>query len=283
MAPTPRRDNHSVRSQRGSMRSQGRSEADRMPQTPTTVDRAYDARSARSGGSAKSGKSAAFRRDSSLSGFMKRLRDIEILSDVALGKIRASGHKMPGDLEAFLKRKDEVLRCMDEMKGLPGAEQILSGKVSDEMFRELRYTSRYIDEFNKMSLIPMNTLLGSSLSSWLVSDETLDKNPAVMNLRQLRETCESLQTIEEILTSQLSVLNWDVGEAMTPPPAEIIVNPKDVAVGLSSEPSGSPEESTCCFCCSSAPIEAPPPPPPRGKSSSRGRDSPASGRSSVRR
>lgn len=46
---------------------------------------------------------------------------------------------------------------------------------------------------------------------------------------------------------------------MTPPPAEIIVNPKDVAVGLSSEPSGSPEESTCCFCCSSAPIEAPPP------------------------
>jgi hypothetical protein len=26
---------------------------------------------------------------------------------------------------------------------------------------------------------------------------------------------------------------------MTPPPAEIIVNPKDVAVGLSSEPSGS--------------------------------------------
>lgn len=117
MAPTPRRDNHSVRSQRGSLRSQGRSEADRMPQTPTTVDRAYDARSARSGGSAKSGKSAAFRRDSSLSGFMKRLRDIEILSDVALGKIRASGHKMPGDLEAFLKRKDEVLRCMDEMKG----------------------------------------------------------------------------------------------------------------------------------------------------------------------
>ena len=91
-----------------------------MPQTPTTVDRAYgrtDARSGRSGGSAKSGKSAAFRRDSSLAGFIKRLRDVEILSDVALGKIRASGHKMPGDLEAFQKRKDEVLRCVDEMKG----------------------------------------------------------------------------------------------------------------------------------------------------------------------
>lgn len=120
VAPTPRRDNASVRSQRGSMRSQGRSEADRMPQTPTTVDRAYgrtDARSGRSGGSAKSGKSAAFRRDSSLAGFIKRLRDVEILSDVALGKIRASGHKMPGDLEAFQKRKDEVLRCVDEMKG----------------------------------------------------------------------------------------------------------------------------------------------------------------------
>jgi len=269
------------------MRSQGRSEADRMPQTPTTVDRAYgrtDARSGRSGGSAKSGKSAAFRRDSSLAGFIKRLRDVEILSDVALGKIRASGHKMPGDLEAFQKRKDEVLRCVDEMKGLPGAEQILSGKVSDEMFRELRYTSRYIDEFNKVPLMPMNTLLGSSISSWLVSDETLDNNPAVMNLRQLRETCESLQTIEEILTSQLSVLNWDVGEAMTPPPPEIIVNPKDVEVGLSLEHSSSPpEDSTCCFCCSSAPIEAPAPAPRKNNSSTRGRDSPASGRSSGRR
>ena len=95
---------------------------------------------------------------------------------------------------------DPYAPSLARFAGLPGAEQILSGKVLDEMFRELRYTSRYIDEFNKMSLIPMNTLLGSSLSSWLVSDETLDKNPAVMNLRQLRETCESLQTIEEILT-----------------------------------------------------------------------------------
>ena len=95
---------------------------------------------------------------------------------------------------------DPYAPSLARFAGLPGAEQILSGKVSDEMFRELRYTSRYIDEFSKMSLIPMNTLLGSSLSSWLVSDETLDKNPAVMNLRQLRETCESLQTIEEILT-----------------------------------------------------------------------------------
>ena len=176
------------------------------------------------------------------------------------------------------------------------------------MFRELRYTSRYIDEFNQVPLMPMNTLLGSSLSRWLVSDETLDNNPAVMNLRQLRETCESLQTIEEILTvrpiclrhplspprlttiiihdaqSQLSVLNWDVGEAMTPPPPEIIVNPRDVEVGLRLEHSSSPpEDSTCCFCCSSAPIEAPAPAPRKNNSSTRGRDSPASGRSSGRR
>ena len=83
------------------------------------------------------------------------------------------------------------------------------------MFRELRYTSRYIDEFNKVPLMPMNTLLGSSLSSWLVSDETLENNPAVMNLRQLRETCESLQTIEEILTVRANCLRTPAASTAT--------------------------------------------------------------------
>ena len=35
---------------------------------------------------------------------------------------------------------------------------------------------------------------------------------------------------------------------MTPPPPEIIVNPKDVEVGLRREQSSSPpEDSTCCL------------------------------------
>ena len=61
------------------------------------------------------------------------------------------------------------------------------------MFRELRYRAGTSTSSNKVPLMPMNTLWGS-LSSWLVSDKTLDNNPAVVNLRQLRETC-SLQTM----------------------------------------------------------------------------------------
>ena len=54
----------------------------------------------------------------------QRLRDVEILFDVAR-EDWASGHKMP-NLEAFQKRKDEVLRCVDEMKVSFAATSVLA-------------------------------------------------------------------------------------------------------------------------------------------------------------
>ena len=74
VAPTPRRDNASVRSQRGSMRSQGRSEADRDAADADDSGPGVWSHGCKVGeewGLGQVGKSAAFRRDSSLAGFIK--------------------------------------------------------------------------------------------------------------------------------------------------------------------------------------------------------------------
>ena len=74
-------------------------------------------------------------------------------------------------------------------------------------------------------------------------------------LSQLNETSESLLTIEEILTSQMSVLNWTLDDAVIPPAEQTITTPKGVKVSVNDDgKSPFQEEATCCWCCSSAPI-----------------------------
>ena len=146
-----------------------------------------------------------------------------------------------------------MLRCVDEMKDLPGAEQILNGKVSDEMFRELRYTAKRLDEYNQIPIDPLASILyGLGLLSASSHNETI---PQVTKLSQLNESSENLMTIEEILTSQMSVLNWTLDDAVTPPTEQIISTPNSVKV-LSKDIKSHivEEEATCCWCCSSAPI-----------------------------
>ena len=92
----------------------GRSEADRCRDADDRTGRMVARMQDRGGvGALLSGKSAAFRRDSSLAGFIKRLRDVGSIRR-RLGKIRRVD-KMPGDLEAFKSgRRGSALRGRDE-------------------------------------------------------------------------------------------------------------------------------------------------------------------------
>jgi hypothetical protein len=158
----------------------------------------------------------------------------------------------------------------------------MKGRVSDEMFRELRGTERNIETYNQ---VPLSAIAGI-LSGWLWTAEE-DKSPARMKLMQLVETCESLVTIEEILTvttlhtpafschqviltlisrrfykhvqSQMQVLNWDVVDAMEPPVEQIILSPEQVKIGTERLGNQPVDSSTFCFCCSSEPIPVPEP------------------------
>ena len=235
----------------------------RTPQpTRAPVDKLYVRvpRSASSVGSAKSAASRKFKRDDTLNGYIERLRDVEALCDLATSRTTQAGLSLPAPLEEFRKRKDEVLRCVNDMKDLPGSQQILGGKVSDEMFRELRYTGKRLDEYNQIPIDPLTSMLGSAgvLAGWGLLASEGEKNPATLRLEQLRETCESLQTIEEILTSQMSVLNWTLDDAVTPPVEQAIITPKSTAKDRSGA-AFADEDSTCCWCCSSAPIPEPTP------------------------
>ena len=78
---------------------------------------------------------------------------------------------------------------------MPGADELLKGKVSDEMFRELRQTERNIAEYMDQ---PVSIITGM-LSAWLGTSEE-DTSPARIKLKQLVDTCESLVFVEEILT-----------------------------------------------------------------------------------
>jgi hypothetical protein len=167
-----------------------------------------------------------------------------------VSRTKQSGHELPAPLAEFEKRKTEVLRCVKEMKDLPGSQQILNGKVSDEMFRELRYSAKRLDEYNQIPIDPLASLLSGL--GLLSPTSQKEKSPPVARLSQLNETCESLLTIEEILTSQMSVLNWTLDDATTPP-AEQAISPKSAKVSA-KEPPFAEEEATCCWCCSSAPI-----------------------------
>lgn len=80
-------------------------------------------------------------------------------------------------------------------KGLPGSQEIMKGRVSDEMFRELKGTERNIAEYSKQPV----SMIAGMLSGWLWTAEE-DKSPARLKLEQLVQTCESLVFIEEILT-----------------------------------------------------------------------------------
>ena len=147
----------------------------RTPQpTRTPVDNLYVRvpRSASSVGSAKSAASRKYKRDDTLNGYIERLRDVEALCDLATSRTTQAGLSVPAPLEEFHRRKDEVLRCVNEMKDLPGSQQILGGKVSDEMFRELRYTGKRLDEYNQIPIDPLTSMLGSAgLAGWLASDK----------------------------------------------------------------------------------------------------------------
>ena len=113
-----------------------------------------------------------FKRDDTLNGYIERLRDVEALCDLATSRTTQAGLSVPAPLEEFHRRKDEVLRCVNEMKDLPGSQQILGGKVSDEMFRELRYTGKRLDEYNQIPIDPLTSMLGSAgLAGWLASDK----------------------------------------------------------------------------------------------------------------
>lgn len=211
--------------------------------------------SASSVGSAKSAASRKFKRDDTLSGYLERLRDVEALCDLAVRRTKQAGHELPAPLAEFEKRKTEVLRCVMEMKDLPGSQQILNGKVSDEMFRELRYSAKRLDEYIQIPIDPLASLLSGL--GLLSPTSQKEKSPPVARLSQLNDTCESLLTIEEILTSQMSVLNWTLDDATTPP-AEMAISPKSSFKASGKDNGGkSPfveEETTCCWCCSSAPI-----------------------------
>ena len=209
--------------------------------------------SASSVGSAKSAASRKFKRDDTLNGYLERLRDVEALCDLAVSRTKQSGHELPTPLAEFEKRKTEVLRCVNDMKDLPGSEQILNGKVSDEMFRELRYTAKRLDEYNQIPIDPLASLLSGL--GLLSPTSQKEKIPQVTRLSQLNQTSESLLTIEEILTSQMSVLNWTLDDAVIPPAEQTITTPKGVKVSINDDgKSPFQEEATCCWCCSSAPI-----------------------------
>ena len=138
------------------------------------------------------------------------------------------------------------------MKDLSGSEQILNGKVSDEMFRELRYTAKRLDEYNQIPIDPLASLLSGL--GLLSPTSQKEKIPQMTRLSQLNDTSESLLTIEEILTSQMSVLNWTLDDAVIPP-AEQTITPTGVKVTMNDDgKSPFQEEATCCWCCSSAPI-----------------------------
>lgn len=70
----------------------------------------------------------------------------------------------------------------------------MKGRVSDEMFRELKGTERNIAEYSKQPV----SIIAGMLSGWLWTAEE-DKSPARLKLEQLVQTCESLVFIEEIL------------------------------------------------------------------------------------
>ena len=228
----------------------------RTPQ-PVGVDKLF-VRVPSSVGSAKSAASRKFRRDNTLSGYIERLKDVEALCDLALSRMDQTGQKVPSALAEFQSGKNEVLRCVEEIKDLPGSQQILSGKVSDEMFRELRYSGKRLDEFNQIPIDPLMSVLGASgakvLSGWGLVANDPSKIPAIARLDQLKDTCESLQTIQEILTSQMSVLNWTLEEAVTPPAEQKIITPRG---GGKDSPFAPDEDATCCWCCSSEPIPEP--------------------------
>ena len=69
------------------------------------------------------------------------------------------------------------------MKDLPGSEQILNGKVSDEMFRELRYTAKRLDEYNQIPIDPLASLLSGLCLLSPTSQK--EKIPQVTRLSQL--------------------------------------------------------------------------------------------------
>lgn len=71
----------------------------------------------------------------------------------------------------------------------------MKGRVSDEMFRELKGTERNIAEYSKQPV----SIIAGMLSGWLWTAEE-DRSPARLRLEQLVQTCESLDLIEEILT-----------------------------------------------------------------------------------
>ena len=102
------------------------------------------------------------------------------------------------------------------------------------------------------------SVLGASgakvLSGWGLVANDPSKIPAIARLDQLKDTCESLQTIQEILTSQMSVLNWTLEEAVTPPAEQKIITPRG---GGKDSPFAPDEDATCCWCCSSEPIPEP--------------------------
>lgn len=81
----------------------------------------------------------------------------------------------------------------------------MKGRVSDEMFKELKGTERNIEEYSKQ---PVSMMTGM-LSRWLWTAEE-DKSPARVKLEQLVQTCESLVLIEEIL----GVRVWGNGGAI---------------------------------------------------------------------
>jgi len=210
----------------------------------TSADQLIVVRSRRS---ASSGGVAL--RDTSLAAYIRNVKKVATLCDEALERLKTNFQQIPEEVTAIHNKIGGVLKLVDDMKGLPGSQQIMKGRVSDEMFRELRGTERNIETYNQ---VPLSAIAGI-LSGWLWTAEE-DKSPARMKLMQLVETCESLVTIEEILTSQMQVLNWDVVDAMEPPVEQIILSPEQVKIGTERLGNQPVDSSTFCFCCSSEPI-----------------------------
>jgi hypothetical protein len=82
-------------------------------------------------------------------------------------------------------------------EGKGTGQEILKGKVSHEMFVELRQTERHITEY-----MDKPVSITGLLSAWLGTAEE-DTSPARIKLKQLVQTCESLVFVEEILTVRL--------------------------------------------------------------------------------
>ena len=179
--------------------------------------------------------------DKSLGGYVEYVQDASILSDSAIATLTVLTRKIPEELSDFHDGVVEFLKMTDELRDLPGSERVLKGRVTDAMFKEVRWAKTMLTEFeNKLPSAnagPVGCLFDPN-TNWLASlfeSEEDDDTVHDEMLVKLLDVCDSLKIVEDILSSQMHVLKWDLSEALDPDDIELALPSDDEAEELTKE------------------------------------------------